>query len=89
MPDAEISVSLEGDSDMALEKFEAIMEQAMGEMGQIASMYMGDLKTISKAQDYSFQQDKGLISLSEAVGTREVSSRVNPSGPVPATAKDG
>jgi len=67
------------------EEFKALHEQNMAALGQIATMYMGDLKTISKAQDYSFQQGKDLVSLAEAVGVREVTSRVNPSGPVPST----
>lgn len=68
-------------------QFESLHDQNMAQLGAIAVMYQGDLKTISKAQDYSFQQGKDLVSLTEAVGVREVGSRVNPSGPVPATAK--
>ena len=67
------------------EEFKALHEQNMAGLGAIGVMVMGDLKTVSKAQDYGFQQDKNLVSLTEAVGVREVASRVSPGGPVPAT----
>jgi len=70
---------------MSAAQFESLHEQNMATLGVIATMYTGDLKTVSKAQDYSFQQDKSMVSLSEALGAREVGSRVNPAGPVPAT----
>jgi len=70
---------------MAQAQFDSLHEQNMAALGAIGTMYLGDLKTVSKAQDYSFQQDKGLVSLAEAVGVREVGSRVNPAGPVPST----
>ncbi len=66
------------------EEFKALHEGNMATLGAIGAMYMGDLKTISKAQDYSFQQGKDLISLTEAVGVREVASQVSPGGPAPA-----
>jgi len=70
---------------MAAAQFDALHEQNMAALGSIGTMYVGDLKTISKAQDYSYLQGKEMVSLTEALGAREVGSRVNPSGPVPAT----
>lgn len=66
------------------EEFKSLHEQNMATLGTIGTMYMGDIKTISKAQDYSFLQGKDLVSLAEAVGVREVTSQVNPAGPRPA-----
>lgn len=80
----EISIPSEGEKAMT-EEFAKLHEQNMAALGQIGTMYMGNLQTVSKAQDYSYQQDKSLVSLSEAVGVREVGSRVNPAGPTPAT----
>jgi len=70
---------------MAHELFMALHEQNMASLGELGTWYLADVKTVSKAQDYSFQQDKSLVSLSEAVGVREVASRVTPAGPSPAT----
>ena len=64
--------------------FEALHTQNMAQLGQIGIMYQGDLKTVSKAQDYGYQQEKNLVSLAEAVGVREVASQTNPAGPRPA-----
>ena len=66
-------------------QFGALHDQNMAAMGQAIARFQNDATTVSKAADYSYLQDKGLVSLSEAVGVREVASRVNPAGPVPAT----
>ena len=69
-------------------QFAALHDQNMAAMGQTLTEFMADAKTVSKAADYSYLQDKDLVSLSEAVGTREVGSRVNPAGPTPAVAAE-
>jgi len=66
-------------------QFSALHDQNMAAMGQSLAQFQADRVTVSKAADYAYQQEKGLVSLSEAVGVREVASRVNPAGPVPAT----
>jgi hypothetical protein len=66
-------------------QFGALHDQNMAAMGQAIAMFQVDATRISKAADYAYLQDKDLVSLSEAVGVREVASRVNPAGPVPAT----
>jgi hypothetical protein len=63
----------------------SLHEQNMAGMGQAMTMFMTDATKVSKAADYAYLQDKDLVSLAEAVGVREVGSRVNPAGPVPAT----
>lgn len=77
----------EGDVSMAepTAQFGALHDQNMAAMGQSMAQFMRDATTVSKAADYAYLQDKDLVSLAEAVGVREVSSRVNPAGPVPAT----
>lgn len=72
----------------ATAQFAALHDQNMAGMGQAIARFQNDVVTISKAADYGYLQDKDLVSLAEAVGVREVASRVNPSGPVPATAKE-
>ena len=78
----------EGDCVMpeSTAQFGALHDQNMAAMGQAIARFQNDQTTVSKAADYSYLQDKGLVSLSEAVGVREVASRVNPAGPVPAPA---
>lgn len=69
-------------------QFGSLHDQNMAAMGQAMAQFQANATTISKASDYRYLEGMGLVSLSEAVGVREVSSRVNPAGPVPATAKD-
>jgi len=81
---------LPGDDTMAeaTAQFGSLHDQNMAGMGQAITRFQNDAVTVSKAADYRYLQDMNLVSLSEAVGVREVGSRVNPSGPVPATAKE-
>jgi len=76
-----------GDEVMAepTAQFGALHDQNMAGMGQAITRFQNDVVTVSKAADYAYLQDKDLVSLTEAVGVREVASRVNPAGPVPAT----
>ena len=66
-------------------QFGALHDQNMAAMGQAITRFQNDTATVSKAADYSYLQAKDLVSLTEAVGVREVSSRVNPAGPIPAS----
>lgn len=87
-PPLEIPVSSgEGDETMAepTAQFSALHDENMAAMGQSMAQFQADRVTVSKAADYAYLQDKDLVSLSEAVGVREVASRVTPAGPVPAT----
>jgi len=68
-----------GDDVMAA--FDALHKQNMAALGTIGTMYMADVKTVSKAQDYSYLQGKDMVSLTEAMGAREVGSQTNPAGP--------
>ena len=65
-------------------QFGALHDQNMAAMGQAIARFQNDQTTVSKAADYSYLQEKGLVSVSEAVGVREVASQKNPGGPAPA-----
>ena len=65
-------------------QFARLHDQNMAGMGQAITRFQNDTVTVSKAADYSYLQDKDLVSLAEATGVREVGSRVNPAGPTPA-----
>jgi hypothetical protein len=73
----------EGVSAMAepTAQFGSLHDQNMAGMGQALTRFQNDVVTVSKAADYAYLQDKDLVSLAEAVGVREVASRVNPAGP--------
>jgi len=87
LPDGEGETPTEGVEEMAepTAQFGSLHDQNMAGMGQALTRFQNDAVTVSKAADYAYLQDKDLVSLSEAVGVREVASRVNPAGPVPST----
>ena len=82
-----VDLPILGDDSMAepTAQFGSLHDQNMAAMGQAIAMFQNDAVKVSKAADYGYLQDKDLVSLTEAVGVREVASRVNPAGPTPAT----
>ena len=62
-------------------QFGSLHDQNMAGMGQALTRFQNDAATVSKAADYSYLQDKNLVSLAEAMGIREVTSEKNPGGP--------
>jgi len=89
MPDDTIVIPVPGSgvNEMAepTAQFSALHDQNMAGMGQSYAQFQADRVTIAKASDYDYLQAKNLVSLSQAVGVREVTSRVTPGGPSPAT----
>ncbi len=82
----DIPVLSEGDCVMpeSTAQFGSLHDQNMAGMGQAITRFQNDVVTVSKAADYSYLQDKDLVSLAEAVGVREVASQTNTAGPRPA-----
>ena len=65
--------------------FDSLHEQNMAQLAQVGVVAQQGFVTVAKASDYSYLQGKDMVSLTEAMGAREVGSRVNPAGPSPAT----
>lgn len=85
-PQISIPVPGEGENEMAMsDQAASLHEQNLAQLGQIGVIAQQNLVTIGKAQDYSFQQGKDMVSLTEALGAREIGARVSPGGPAPAT----
>ena len=55
----------------------------------IAQVTQNDFVTVAKALDNDYMEGHRVISLPEALGAREVQSKVTPGGPQPATIKPG
>ena len=51
---------------------------------QTGNIAQNNFVTVAKAQDYDYLEGKRIVTLDEAVGIREVQSKVNPGGPSPA-----
>ena len=63
------------------DKYHAGSEQLMLQLSQSAVIAQNNFITVSKAQDYDYLEGKRVITLEEAVGVREVSSKSVPAGP--------
>ena len=63
------------------DKFHAILEAEMSMIPQSGRIAQNNFITVSKAQDLDYVEGKRLVSLEEAIGVREVSSRSVPAGP--------
>ena len=62
-----------------------LVGQSMGQLSGSSVVAQNNFITVNKALDYDFIEGKRMITLDEAVGVREVSSKSVPAGPsVPA-----
>ena len=64
-----------------MDAFDALHQQNMSQLGQIGIVAQQGFTTVAKAADYSYLQGKDMVSLTEAMGAREVASEKNPGGP--------
>jgi len=55
---------------------------ALAQAGRIANT---NFITVTKAQDLSYLEGKDMVSLTEALGAREVAAKTTPGGPSPAS----
>ena len=55
-------------------------EQNMSQLAQCGIIAQQNFITVGKAADYSYLQGKDMVSLTEALGAREVGSEKNPGG---------
>lgn len=62
-----------------------LIGQSMGQLSNSNVVSQNNFITVNKALDYDFVEGKRIVTLEEAVGVREVSSKKVPAGPsVPA-----
>lgn len=59
-------------------------EQAANTLLQIGNVAQAGFVTVNKVIDYDYLEGKHMVSLTEALGAREVGSRSSPGGPVAA-----
>lgn len=63
------------------ESLKGMLNQNMAQLGQTGVIAQNNFVTTTKAQDLDYLEGKRIVSLEEAVGVREVSSRQVPAGP--------
>ncbi len=60
---------------------EAFAAQAMSTLLQLGNIAQANMITVSKVVDFDYLENKRMVTLDEAVGVREVSSKRVPAGP--------
>lgn len=60
---------------------QSVISHLAHQLMQSGNVAQNNFLTVNKAQDYDYMEGKRLISLEEAVGVREVSSKEVPAGP--------
>ncbi|GAG09722.1 unnamed protein product [marine sediment metagenome] len=73
----------EGDMEMpeGSDKFHAIVESEMSQIAQSGRIAQNNFITTIKFADNDYLEGKRIVSLEEAIGVREVSSKSVPAGP--------
>lgn len=89
MPDGdilevEIPVEGEGAKEMAVDLSDNVANHMLTQLMQSGTVAQNNFITVAKVVDYDYLENKRMVTLDEAVGIREVQSKVNPGGPAPA-----
>lgn len=82
--DVEIPIQGEGENEMAVDLADNVANQLLTKLIDIGNVAQANFVTINKVADYDYLENKRMVTLDEAVGIREVQSKVNPGGPAPA-----
>jgi hypothetical protein len=81
MPQADATTDATTDTLDATTAAARLHEQNMAQLGAVGIVAQQGFTTVAKAFDYNYLQGKDMVSLTEALGAREVGSEVNPGGP--------
>jgi len=73
-----------GEENMASDLSENVSNQMLTQLVQSGTIAQNNFITVQKVVDYDYLENKRMVTLDEAVGIREVQSKVNPGGPAPA-----
>lgn len=83
--DVEIPIEGEGEKEMAaVDLSENVANHMLTQLMQTGTVAQNNFVTVQKVVDYDYLENKRTVTLDEAVGIREVQSKVNPGGPAAA-----
>jgi len=86
MPDP-ITIPIPSGEETMADVTERFAEQAVNTLLQIGNVAQANFVTMAKIVDYDYLEGKNMISLTEALGAREVGSKEVPAGPNTVAAK--
>ena len=87
MPDGDIldvEIPIEGEVKMSTDLAPNVANHLLTKLVDIGNVAQANFVTVNKVVDYDYLENKRMVTLDEAVGIREVQSKVNPGGPAPA-----
>lgn len=67
--------------ETTVDPVQKLLDQNLAQLGQTGIIAQNNFVTTTKAQDFDYLEGKRIVSLEEAIGVREVSSRQVPAGP--------
>ena len=73
-----------GEKNMATDLSENVSNHMLTQLMQSGTVAQNNFITVQKVVDYDYLENKRMVTLDEAVGIREVQSKVNPGGPASA-----
>ncbi len=80
--DVEIPIEDKGEKEMAaVDLSENVANHMLTQLMQTGTVAQNNFVTVQKVVDYDYLENKRMVTLDEAVGIREVQSKVNPGGP--------
>lgn len=70
--------------DALASQITAAQAHSMAQLQQSANVAQNNFITVQKVVDFDYLENKRMVTLDEAIGAREVGSKVTPGGPSPA-----
>lgn len=83
--DVEFPIQEKGEEEMAVDLSDNVANHMLTQLMQTGTVAQNNFVTVQKIVDYDYLENKRMVTLDEAVGIREVASKVTPAGPSQAT----
>lgn len=80
----DVPVVVEGDTEMASDLSDNVANHMLTSLIQTGDVAQNNFVTMQKISELDYLENKRMVTLDEAIGAREVQSKVTPGGPAPA-----
>lgn len=82
--DVEVPIEGEGEKEMTVDLSDNVANHMLTQLMQTGTIAQNNFVGVQKIVDYDYLENKRMVTLDEAIGVREVSSKSVPAGPTSA-----
>jgi len=82
--DVEVPIKDKGEKEMTVDLSDNVANHMLTQLMQTGTIAQNNFVGVQKIVDYDYLENKRMVTLDEAIGVREVSSKSVPAGPTSA-----